>query len=136
MVVVGPSGAIDNRISLGTVPATNLTVGADGAIYVANSSEVIAVNESGPYGFLTDLPSGATGITDIAMGPDGLYVVNNRTLSVVDPSNLDVRTGVVDSLDDFSLIAGVTVGSGGEQYVAGAVNTVGGSIFRLARINV
>ena len=132
-LVIIDLGGSSTRIALGDVGATSLAVAAGGTIYVGRNGGVIAVNATGPFGSLPDL-SGAA-VTDVAVGPDGLYAVADGNLSLVDPTHIDLETAVVDSLDDFLSIAGVTVGSGGQQYVAGSVNAFGATTTRLARVN-
>ncbi|WP_194163481.1 tandem-95 repeat protein [Mycolicibacterium sp. P1-5] len=135
VVIVGQDGSTD-RISLGNLHVQNMAVGADGTAFVANGNTVIAVNASGPFGTLNGFSAGSTNIDDIAIGPQGLYALNNGGLTVADPTDIHFETGVVDSLDDFTLLAGLAFGPNGVRYVAGAVNEFDTTVTRLARVNV
>ncbi|QEN12031.1 tandem-95 repeat protein [Mycobacterium sp. ELW1] len=134
VVVVGSSGSVDKRISLANLPGSSIAVGADGTVYVASNDGVFTVNASGPFGVLNGIPSDGTDIEAIAMGTQGLYVLKDNALSVVDPGSIKVQT-VLDSVDDFKYIVGLTVGPDGARYVAGVVDTFLG-VTRIAKVDV
>ncbi|WP_431237991.1 cadherin-like domain-containing protein [Mycolicibacterium aichiense] len=139
LLVVAPSGAIENRISLQGLAGSSVAVGTDGTILVSYGSfinstvGVATVNATGPFGWLTGLPSDATTLEDIAAGPGGVYVLTNAGVSTVDPGGIEPRK-VVDSLDDFKLIGGLSGGPDGAVYVSGIVDDAL-SLTRLARLN-